>query len=120
MSFRYMEIWKPHGRQPQSSNKCCIWATQPEDSTRSLGWDSIACLQKRAVPASVVRNLERLFNPRDNDPEYAALDRVTDMSRDWMFTLKDLYATGINDTMVDVRRAQRALSEMVSAFVVIN
>ena len=109
-----MEIWKPHGHQPRSSNRYCIWGTQPDQDTRTLTWDSIACLQKPNVAAAFAGNLDRLFNPLDSDPEYAATDRMTDMSTDWIFILKCLYATGINDALGNVRRAQSYLVNLVS------
>ncbi|KAF2228471.1 hypothetical protein EV356DRAFT_81105 [Viridothelium virens] len=106
-----MEIWKPHGRQPQSPSGSGIWARQPEDK-RNLAWESIVCFQKPLTDSAFVRNLGRLFNSTDDGPPSAANDRITDLTGDWVFILKCLYATGINDAISSVRMSQKVMDHM--------
>ena len=75
---------------------------------------SMICFQRADVAVAFGRNMDKLFNPNENDSQDLGISRGINRSKDWIFTLKCLYATGLNDTRINVQKARRYLFEIVS------
>jgi hypothetical protein len=103
--MQYMEIWQPHGSAPTGGSQCAVWGCLNEKATNVGSWSSILITNQAGVGNLFAENLVKLVK------EYP--DTFSKLAEHWVYLFRYIYAIGINDMRLDLRKGVRVLDKMV-------
>jgi len=101
-TYKYMDIYQPHGSQPAAKSSCAVWGAWKDQNT----WRSVASFSNRQIAELYQKCLLR---GNTSPPQLSSL-----LSSHWINLLRCIYKLCINDGRLVLRSSAQDLEKIVS------